>query len=288
MSKQTNVDALLRYLRERDWRRAQEDLLRAYRLHDPTAADFALTPRTQRLRANGTEGVDDPPCRPLVLALILPEPEPTQQKRVSFGTIQSWLSSRDRKYGPSEAPIIFPRVTLMHDGAIAEEQDCCDSKHLSRYVAVQRNGLIEMGLGRSCICREKDIAFLLTPTVAQLWSLLDFAIALYRDHFNECKFTLCVAFRQTQNAFLAAFAQGWREPWGGGGYRLHCPEPAFLIRHDDLASSGDSVDVQALIVEIASEIEAAWGFGGTDTFPRCFRPTQDGTRGEFDVGAGRL
>jgi len=282
------MNEFLDHLRRYDELSAHAQIMRSFRLEDPSDPDFALTPRTQRLRIQGTEGADSPKVRPLVVGLIVPASRMDDLWKASDVSIYQWLSSQERKYEPLELSFRPGDPRPMHNGIIMEEPDHRRSHDLSRYLAVHRNGIIEMGLGRNaCLLYRDEVGFLLTPIVAHVWALLGFAGDFFKRVACSRPFSLLLVFRETQNALLAGLARGWREPWGsdGYGYRPVCREPAFVIKHEGLGPLLNATDTRALAREIAVEIEAAWGHGGPDSLPRCFCFREDKTEGEFDTSA---
>src|SRR5687767_10458118 len=76
-----------------------EQALRA-QSRDPTDAEFALTAHSAQLRVDGTEGEPNPKLRPLVVALVLPQPPLRALWAASDPSLFNWLSATDVTYEP--------------------------------------------------------------------------------------------------------------------------------------------------------------------------------------------
>lgn len=266
----------------REWMQQQN-------LHDPNRPDFALTPRTRRLRISGTEGKDNPPVTPFVTVIAVPTPPWHDLWASSDTTVFTWLAAQERHYEPFASGRRFPgEPRPMHGGIIMAESDWGGSRHLRRYIAIERNGRVELGLGGgACLWHNELKGFLLTPVVGYVWHLLGFVSDLYSRFKQNRRFLLLLNMRETQGALLGGLANGWAEPWGEGGFRTSCNEVNVQICHDQIGPSLDGTAARNLATEIAYEIEAAWGMGGEKFYPRCFRRNRDNTQGEFDTAAIR-
>jgi hypothetical protein len=207
--------------------------LRRQNLTDPAHPEFALTPRTGRLRVRGTEGEPDPQLRPLVTAFAVAAPPWPKLWAASDDAVFSWLADKARRYEPfADAPMFAGEPKAMHNGVLMSEPDYRQGCYARQYFAIERTGVIELGLGgHVCIADGgSEKAFLLTPIVAHVWHLFGLAGDLY-SHFGQTRpFTLVVTMRETQDALIGGLANGWRQPWGQTGYKVACSEVGVQLR----------------------------------------------------------
>jgi hypothetical protein len=264
---------------------AFQQWLHRQNIDDPARTDFALAQRSRGLRIQGTGGVENPKVRLLVTAIAVPKPPWRELWAASNGSIYSWLKDQARRYEPFNQLAMFPNETkAMHGGVLMATSDGRSDLYARRYIAIERTGIVELGLGTdACMLHGDEKSFLLTPIVAYVWHMVGFVSDLYAWSQQSQPFTLLVNLRETENALLGGLAEGWRGPWGVDGFKKICAEPNVQLRHDNLGPALDAESGRQLATEIAFEIEAAWGMGGPNVHPRCFIRKEDGTRGDFDL-----
>jgi len=152
-----------------------------------------------------------------------------------------------------------------------------DPYTMSRYLAVHRNGAVEMSLGEyGAFERDGIRLFLLTSIVVRCWAALVTAQAVADKWSIPGPWELTLALCTTRNAVLANVGEGWAEPGSfDAGTPRRCPEPGLLFRLD-LEVLPEDEAIQTLAERLGGWIEDSFGYR-----ERRFRAR----RGPFD---GRL
>jgi len=133
----------------------------------------------------------------------------------------------------------------------------------SSYVAVHRNGSIDMGLGYrgGCDTSHGDVGnvrvFRLVSLVGYCWALLELARKL--DHELNGVWLLAFALVRTEGALLGNLGEEWPEPGMFGNSIGGCAD-AHLLWHIELDRlPNDEAACQEQAFAIGDRIEDAWG-----------------------------
>jgi hypothetical protein len=186
-----------------------------------------------------------------------------------------WLGTHGYEPEP-RAQFLVGRPKAFLDGIIYEDERYArdGSGRSSRFVAVERSGIVEMARTDAVYHPYKGRAlYALTPIVGLLWQFLGFVASFYASFEQQRAFSLVVCIRGTEGAWLGGFGEGWAEPFSGfSDSRPECPEPGLLIRRDGLSSTMDADALTVLIRDLATQIDNAWGVRS----PRCYvHPDRD-------------
>jgi hypothetical protein len=152
----------------------------------------------------------------------------------------------------------------------------------SRYLALHRNGGLEVGFGRDGTFVHRDRRyFLLATLVGRSWA----AFARYGDvamRFDLVSpFEITLALPDTAGAGLGRFAEGWAEP-GQGFERDECHEPNVLIRRELMNWPENADGARALAFGFGAQIEDAFGVQ-----QRRFLAYRGEHEGKFDPRSAR-
>ena len=142
-----------------------------------------------------------------------------------------------------------------------------DDMPWERYVAIHRNGAIELGLGdrfRTHTDPDGVVSKLvrLVTDASFTWATLDLARSVHSEPNGQAHL-LVVALPDTFEALLCNFGVGYVEPRSHYDQKVRCPNEHLLwhIELDQLPSDPDGTS--ALALEIASRIANAWGTAQT-------------------------
>jgi len=126
-----------------------------------------------------------------------------------------------------------------------------------RYVALHRNGAIDVGLSdEGGLSRDERRFVLLTPLVARIWA----SVEMFRRSAERIGLggpvEFSIGIRNTGGARLSALAQGWNEAYDWRAGR-ECQDRALLLRRELLAV--DEVSPKTLAFDIGRQVENAFG-----------------------------
>ena len=288
------ADELLEIFRTRAQRDQLDRHLSLHRLARIDDDEFALTPRTRRLRRWDDEEVDDP-AQPQPSAVIQLVPTERVDRRWSLrdSNLIKWLSLDERRYAPYKGGLFLWLSLRTVCGGIIFEHKRSEGMFVQDYIFLGQDGLIEIGLCKSAVRyssgsprgETSDPAqtyFLLLPLVGTLWRCLQFAHEWYEMIKLESDVSLIVAGRATAGSQLAGFADGWEEPWNSfRGTHSICTDPALRIVYPT-AKTGDADTVESFVREVAIEFEAGWGVLTDTREARCFVAPNRDKADQFD------
>lgn len=277
------LDKIFEYLKERDRRQELESCLVKRNLNDLCNANFALYQNSNRLYF---EDGSFTKIKPFVLIVAIPTPPFNTLFSLSDDKIWSWLDTEKRKYEPCPTiPFLPCPPKAMADGILMAIEKNHNQEILQKYLAIERNGVIELGLSTSVfrILNNGVGMFGLTSIVGHAWLMLNFVKDLYEHLFYTQSFSFLVNLRGTKDTLLGGFARGWLEPTDPTTEnRIKCKEPAVQIRRDSVLPSISCEESSVLIREIAVDIEAAWEHECHKKPPRCYAQNNDNKYGIFD------
>lgn len=126
-----------------------------------------------------------------------------------------------------------------------------------RYLALCRNGALDMGLGSDGMYATNEFkVFRLIVIIGRAWSALD----LYREaveHFAiQGPWELTLALAKTEGATIGHFANGWAEPGNWLYSPPRCAEPGLLLRRE-LSCMPDTAGLQSLVFSLGAWLEDA-------------------------------
>ncbi len=148
----------------------------------------------------------------------------------------------------------------------------------ARYIAVHRNGALEVGLGRDARLEHNERQYFpLTQIVGRCWAALSRFSSIVERYEPDAPFEVTLALAQTEGGLLANVAEGWAEPGQGFGNDQTCPLANVLIQRELPEWSADESDLQALAFSIGAQIEDTWGYT-----ERRFIARAGDNQGEFD------
>ena len=133
----------------------------------------------------------------------------------------------------------------------------------NHYLAVHRNGAVEVGFGsrggRTGHEPNGDPVrgFFLVSIVTYTWAALELARQL--GVVDDGRWLLALGLRQTRGALLAGLGEGWAEP---GNYRNSvggCSDNDLLWHIELDTLPGDSADAEQVAFTLGDRLEDAWG-----------------------------
>ena len=162
------------------------------------------------------------------------------------------------RFGTGVVPTAYATALVTQHG---------DDMPWERYVAIHRNGAIELGLGdrfRTHTDPNGVVSKLvrLVTDASFTWATLELARSVHSDA-NGQPHLLVVALPDTAGALLCNFGVGYVEPRSHYDQRVRCSNEHLLwhIELDRLPSDLDGTS--ALALEVASRITNAWGMAQT-------------------------
>lgn len=155
---------------------------------------------------------------------------------------------------------------------------------VNRYLALQRNGGIDVALGRSGAYVYQDRrVFLLTSIVAHVWATVGL-MAEVAARWPEVSppFEMTVAMHGTRGAVLGNVADGWREPLDFGWQPPMCWEQNVFLRLELTRLPVEEDTQQEIAERLGGRVEDA--FGSRD---RRFRSRVGDSAGHLDLSKFR-
>lgn len=152
------------------------------------------------------------------------------------------------------------------------------------YLAVHRHGGVEIGCNPSRSDTQKRRYVRLVRLVGLVWIGASAQAEAASRYGLTGPWEMTLILYETENAHLAGFGTGWREPFqlGVSGFPAQ-QEPHVVIRRELRAFPESDTDVQDLAFEVGARIEDAWGVKH-----RRFLDGNGETEGEFNPGRWRL
>lgn len=131
-----------------------------------------------------------------------------------------------------------------------------DDRSWTRYLALHRHGGIEVGLGRSQASYAlRDVrAVRLRTIVAAAWAAATLQVEAIERWPIDGPFEVVLALRDTGQATLGEFAEGWRNPGEGLFEYPRCLDDHVLIRLEV-----EVIDDEWVAMELGDRIEQAFG-----------------------------
>lgn len=225
-------------LRER-WRREKH----ALRLRDVNADGFGAGGLGERL--------DDPSVRLVVL------PADPEDARVEFDDdLLEWWG-QDWIDPASGEKTSWGRTTLTAAAMIRYTESGEGS--WSRYLALRRDGGIDLGMGTdSARGVSEQRHFWLVTIVGRIWS----AMSVYRECLARLSppgpWEVTLALVNTADAHLSGVAEGWSDPLQGG-YGLKPNREAGLLHSRLVPEWPDELGCQGLAFGLGTVIDNGWG-----------------------------
>lgn len=165
-----------------------------------------------------------------------------------------WLrEERPSPYGGG--PVNWGHRTRATSSALVIYDQYRDDRGWDRYLAVHRHGGVEFGFGRSIYQIGETRVFALRQIVGLAWSALAIQAEAIERSTLEPPFELTVALRDTKDATLGSFAEGWKEPGHGMYDVVTCIEDHVLLRWE----LDQQPVVEDIALEVGDRIEQAFG-----------------------------
>ncbi len=248
-------------LRER-WRHAKCLL----HLEDVNSADFGSGGLGSRL--------DDPSVRLLVLPA---DPEDVLiefDEEVHEWWKQDWTdpaTGEQASWGPT---------TVTAEAIVRYDANSQDS--WTRYLALRRDGGIDLGLGSDCAGGgTEERHFWLVTIVGRIWAALSVYPHVLERLSVPGPWQITLAMMRTEGAHLAGVADGWADPFHGGYHLKPSKEPALL--HSRVVWEWpDEAGCQELAFQLGAVIDNTWG-----VFQRRFLVQTGESTGDFDAAKCR-
>lgn len=195
-------------------------------------------------------------------ALLLPyDPD---LERSEFAEIASGLDShRNMALGNGNIYLGSRVVLTAHAAALATQSG--NGTAWERFVAVHRNGAVELGIGdrlRELDGEEAPRFVELVTVVSFTWAMLELA-----RHVGAASgaqpLLLAVALPDTAGALLANLAVGYREPGTYYNRMQGCPDDHLLWHIELERPPSDADESNAVALRVASRMTNAWGTSQT-------------------------
>ena len=195
-------------------------------------------------------------------ALLLPY-DPDLERR-EFEEIASRLDNH-RNVFVGNGSVFFGGSTVPTTHALALVTQSRNDMSWERFVAVQRNGAVELGLGDGF--RESDgedaPRFVeLVTVVSFTWAMLELARHVGAASGTQ-PFLLAVALPDTAGALLANLAGGYHEPGTYYNRVRACPDDQLLWNIELERPPADADESNAVALRVASRMTNAWGTSQT-------------------------
>jgi len=269
--------ALLQYLQIRDVRRDLETWLVQRKYSDVSATDFALNEDTLRIGNPYELDAAVIERRPLAVLVAVPRSPRGQVFKNSETAIWDWLNDKNaRRYPPDPSSYyLTTRTRPMLGGAMLEKAGGSPECKIKEYFTVHSSGIVEQALSDRIYRggNNGQIFYHVTALVGLTWQFIGFVLDLYRSFGQAAPFSFLLCIRTTRGSWLNAVAPGWAEP--GRGFDLEtsaCRTTNVRVRRDNLTPGMDAAQTEALVRELAVDLDNAWGLPG----PRSFvNPSRD-------------
>ena len=158
------------------------------------------------------------------------------------------------------------------------------SEKWTTYLAVHRNGGVEIGCDPSWSRGEGTRFFRLVHTVGLVW----IGASMQAESVGRFGLTgpweLTLVLHGTEDAYLAGFGVGWAEPGQGMGWGFRPQQdPHVVIRRELDTFPKTENDIRDLAFDVGARIEDAWGMR-----ERRFLDRAGDMEGKFNAGQWRL
>jgi hypothetical protein len=214
---------------------------RLLRLRHPVDDDFALG----GLGAFA-EGVD-------VRLVFLPSDPSADMVSLDRESLEWLKAERQSPYGG--AAITWGHVSRTTSNALLLHDRYGPDHGWDRYLALYRHGGCEFGSASCTYDLRGTRIFSLRHIVGLAFSTLALQVeAISRWHL-EPPFELTLALRNTRDATLGGFAEGWREPGQGLAELTACIEDHVLLRWELSAD----FEVEEVALDVGDRVEQAFG-----------------------------
>ena len=142
------------------------------------------------------------------------------------------------------------------DAAVRYERG---QKKWATYLALHRNGGVEIGCDPAWSHGDGPRFFSLVHTVALVWTGASTQAKSVARFGLDGPWELTLIFYDTENTCLAGFGRGWAEP-GQGGFDVRPQhEPHIIIRREMDCFPESENDIRDLAFDIGARIGNAWG-----------------------------
>ena len=182
-----------------------------------------------------------------------------------------WLDPNVRRYQPAPQIIFLPvnkRTTL--EGVCMEEWYHYEGKQANfvrRFLRINRNSYIEMGLTSLATTYEGNIAFAFASMIGAFWQFMNFVRDVYSREGMLMPFKVMLNMKGTKNSLLYDLGHGWRDPFDAlSRHRPQCLEPNVQIVKELRSVSIDDDTIASIVKEFATRVANAWG----ERIPRCY------------------
>ena len=134
------------------------------------------------------------------------------------------------------------------------------SEKWTTYLALHRNGGIEIGCDPAWSGGEGTRFFGLVHTVALVWIGASTQAESVGRFGLSGPWELTLIFYDTETAYLAGFGRGWAEPGHFGQYDVRAQhEPHIMIRRETYSFPESENDIRDLAFDVGARIGNAWG-----------------------------
>lgn len=168
---------------------------------------------------------------PLDLRVVVLPIEPADANRVTLdGDTAAWLE-QPRPGADGGEPIQWGHSTTATSSALARVSWHNDDQVWDRYLAIHRHGGLEAGLSRIAWTSNREVrVFALRHIVAALWMVADAQVDAGHRWSIEGPWEVSLALRDTAEAVLGDFAEGWAPFDDFRRNTSRCREPHVLHR----------------------------------------------------------
>ena len=134
------------------------------------------------------------------------------------------------------------------------------SEKWATYLAVHRNGGVEVGCDPTWSSGEEYRFFGLGRTVGLVWMASATQAEVVGRFGLTGPWELTLTLYKTEGTYLAGFGRGWAEPGRAGWYDVRAQQdPHIMIRREVGSFPGSEIDIRDLAFDIGDRIENAWG-----------------------------
>ncbi|MYG89570.1 MAG: hypothetical protein F4190_13760 [Acidimicrobiales bacterium] len=196
--------------------------------------------------------------------LILPY-DPDAERLATEGAVEQLNAQRSVDVGNGTIHFGSRVIPTAHATALVTQFD--DDMPWQRYVAIHRNGAVELGLGGQYRPRtdsnEVSIKLVRLVTATSFtWATLELARRIGPE-VNDLPHQLTVALPDTAGALLSNLATGYEEPGSRYNRMPGCPDDHLLWHIELERLPADSDEANAVALSVASRITNAWGTSQT-------------------------
>ena len=184
-----------------------------------------------------------------------------------------WLEPNQRQYEPRSSYGIVPinQKYSVHDGIVRTDEINRvrgSNDLLEQFLLIDKKGYVEAGLTRPVVSKESnEFVYKFIPILGLFSQFCLLVTDLYRSFGIVQPFRLMLNLVGTENTLLGYLGRGWIEPlYGHPPYQPRCIDQNIQITKDFSSVEALDSDMEGVILEFATRIDAAWG----EQVPRCY------------------